>query len=105
MSEMLDRAARAMFDDEMAHTTIIETRNGQPIPKTPEWIEEQWAQTRLAWRRRARTMLTAMREPTKEMAFKGGMAITASGDYRVDGNKHVENGTVFWRAMLDAALN
>ena len=90
---MLYRAARAMFDDEMAHTTIIETRNGQPIPKTPEWIEEQWAQTKLAWRRRARTMLTAIREPTD--AIWAALPEDERGDYMNQQN---------WGRLIDAML-
>jgi len=79
MSEMVERVARAMFEDDQFDYE----------PKMPTWEETG---VREEYRRKARIAIEAMREPTEAMIDRG-LAWP---------NSFVKTGV--WLAMIDAAL-
>jgi hypothetical protein len=90
MSEMIERVARALFDDEWP---------GEPL-------EEEWDHNRDAWRQKARAAIEAMREPTKAMLGDQGQPDPRFDDldYRLEPSEYPRALTKIWEAMIDAAL-
>jgi hypothetical protein len=85
MSEMIERVARALFDDEWP---------GEPL-------EEEWDHNRDAWRQKARAAIEAMRQPTQAMKDVYRDAILRESGILQESDGRLERIHV---AIIDAAL-
>lgn len=92
---MLERTARAMWDADSLHSA-----ENWDAPFVPWQITEEF--DRETYRRRARAVLQAMREPTPEMICAGDRTHTYE---RFSTNITDADAERCWQAMLDAALS
>lgn len=91
MNEMVDRAARALFDADYPPNVGIAVR----WDGTEDWKKNQY-------RSRVRAIIAAMRLPTEGMIFAGAEEIPDPINYDVT---QMEAAFAAFTAMIDAALS
>lgn len=101
MSEMLERVARALYDQEAERSAkadrIIAAARGQPVGQPSIEPYEECAD---AFRADARAAIEAMREPTEAMVAAAWVKRSSLDEAPTPGATFA----LMWRAMIDASL-
>lgn len=94
MTSPLDRAARSAYEQGEAERS---TTFGV------DWNDPSLENVRETFRRRARAVLTAIREPSEGMIVKGQQ--TVMEHWQRDDGPDEDSAEQAWQAMIDAALS
>lgn len=84
MSEMVERVARALFDEQFnPGTSSLDRQFNSPASLLDEcWVKPELEDTRYWFRQAAIKAIAAMREPTASMVI-GGVTSSFAEDWRV----------------------
>ena len=99
MTTLLERAARAMYDSDVASAREIYPDDSETEVLTELWTEREWAKVKPRYLRRTAVCAQAFREPTEAMVLAGD--VVANKEYGVS-NPFGAMGA--FTAMIDAIL-